>query len=72
MERRWQSNGGTSTLVRIHKETGLETCFGNVSSAWGRSTQRGATEPPFRGDKSSITCRRHTATENRFQRSTWT
>ncbi|CAH0053819.1 unnamed protein product [Clonostachys solani] len=41
------------TVIRIHKETGLTTWFGNVTSAWGRSTHHGATEPPFRGDDDS-------------------
>jgi hypothetical protein len=40
-------------VIRIHKETGLTTWFGNVTSAWGRSTHHGATEPPFRGDDDS-------------------
>lgn len=40
-------------VIRIHKETGLPSWFGNVTSAWGRSTYHGATEPPYRGDDDS-------------------
>ncbi|KAG7115421.1 hypothetical protein HYQ45_011970 [Verticillium longisporum] len=73
----WNDDGSLTvtrqlTLIRIHKETGLTTCFGNVTSAWGRSTHRGATEPPFRGDDNSITRRRNTSTENRLKRGIWT
>jgi hypothetical protein len=47
------SNICENIVIRIHKETGLPTWFGNVTSAWGRSTHHGATEPPFRGDDDS-------------------
>lgn len=40
-------------MIRIHTPTGLPTWFGNVTSAWGRSTHHGATEAPFRGDDGS-------------------
>lgn len=40
-------------MIRIHQATGLATWFGNVTSAWGRSTHHGATEPPYRGDDNS-------------------
>lgn len=43
----------TAAVIRIHKETGLTSWFGNVTSAWGRSTHHGATEAPFRGDDGS-------------------
>jgi hypothetical protein len=43
----------TCAVIRIHKETGLTSWFGNVTSAWGRSTHHGATEAPFRGDDGS-------------------
>lgn len=43
----------TWIVIRIHKETGLTSWFGNVTSAWGRSTHHGATEAPFRGDDGS-------------------
>ncbi|KPM38724.1 hypothetical protein AK830_g7842 [Neonectria ditissima] len=54
----WNEDGSltvthTTPLIRIHKETGLATWFGNVTSAWGRSTHHGATEPPFKGDDGS-------------------
>ncbi|KAM5354138.1 hypothetical protein ACJ41O_000788 [Fusarium nematophilum] len=54
----WHDDGSLTVthvtpLIRIHKETGLTTWFGNVTSAWGRSTHHGATEPPFRGDDGS-------------------
>ncbi|KAH6871419.1 hypothetical protein B0T10DRAFT_568331 [Thelonectria olida] len=54
----WNEDGSltvthTTPLIRIHKDTGLPTWFGNVTSAWGRSTHHGATEPPFRGDDDS-------------------
>ncbi|KAF7557798.1 hypothetical protein G7Z17_g406 [Cylindrodendrum hubeiense] len=54
----WNEDGSltvthTTPLIRIHKETGLATWFGNVTSAWGRSTHHGATEPPYRGDDNS-------------------
>ncbi|KAF5677465.1 taurine catabolism dioxygenase [Fusarium circinatum] len=54
----WNEDGSvtvthTTPMIRIHKESGLPTCFGNVISAWGRSLHHGATEPPFRGDDNS-------------------
>ncbi|KAH6692453.1 hypothetical protein F5X68DRAFT_250655 [Plectosphaerella plurivora] len=54
----WHEDGSltvthTTPLIRIHKETGLTSWFGNVTSAWGRSTHHGATEAPFRGDDGS-------------------
>lgn len=52
-EPRGRDANSMGTVIRIHKDTGLTTWFGNVTSAWGRSTHHGATEPPFRGDDDS-------------------
>ncbi|KEZ41886.1 hypothetical protein SAPIO_CDS6575 [Scedosporium apiospermum] len=54
----WHNDGSLTVthvtpIIRIHKETGLPAWFGNLTSAWGRSTHHGATEPPFRGDDGS-------------------
>lgn len=49
----WEDITDGKPVFRIHKETGLTSWFGNVTSAWGRSTHHGATEPPFRGDDDS-------------------
>ncbi|KAI0892710.1 Clavaminate synthase-like protein [Annulohypoxylon nitens] len=54
----WHEDGSLSVthivpIIRKHVDTGLTTWFGNVTSAWGRSTYHGATEPPYRGDDDS-------------------
>ncbi|ETS86007.1 hypothetical protein PFICI_04032 [Pestalotiopsis fici W106-1] len=54
----WHGDGSLSVthivpIIRIHRDTGLTTWFGNLTSAWGRSKYHGATEPPYRGDDDS-------------------
>ncbi|KAI5862032.1 Clavaminate synthase-like protein [Durotheca rogersii] len=54
----WHEDGSLSVthivpIIRIHNDTGLTTWFGNLTSAWGRSTYHGATEFPYRGDDGS-------------------
>lgn len=40
-------------VIRKHKDSGLTTWFGNLTSAWGRSKHHGATKFPYRGDDGS-------------------
>lgn len=43
----------TMTVIRKHEDSGLTTWFGNLTSAWGRSKNHGATQSPYRGDDGS-------------------
>ncbi|KAI0541583.1 hypothetical protein GGR58DRAFT_498084 [Xylaria digitata] len=55
---KWHEDGSISVthvvpVIRRHEETDLTTCFGNLTSAWGRTRHHKATEPPYLGDDGS-------------------